>query len=83
MENLDVQNSNVLKGRAFMQLNSGVQYVDMTNVLYVTSSDIAELISMVKHRLTDGIEVKLVNVKDNVKRFIQKLQLDHILYCES
>jgi ABC-type transporter Mla MlaB component len=82
MENLGTVNLIHLKGRASSVTNEGIQYVDMTNVQFITSSDIAELITLVKTGMGQGTEVRLVNVKDSVRSFITKLELDSILYCE-
>lgn len=70
-----------LKGRAVSYHEGDVHFVDMTNIQFINSSDIAELITLVKGSLSQGIEVKLLNVCDNVKKFIEKLELENILTC--
>jgi anti-anti-sigma regulatory factor len=82
MEYLDATNLIHLKGRAVSTINDGVQYVDMSNVQFITSSDIAELITLVKSGFGQGTDVRLINVRENVRNFINKLELDNILCCE-
>jgi anti-anti-sigma regulatory factor len=71
------------KGKAESKLIGAVEYVDMAHIHYITNSDIAELISLVKFALSKGKEVRLINVKDNVLRFINKMGLQNILLIEN
>ena len=72
-----------LNGSADSKLIGRIEYVDMSQVQFITSSDVAQLIKKVKLELSKGKEVRLINVRDNVQRFIHKLGLKNILMIEN
>ncbi len=57
----------------------GVHYYDMGKVQYINSSGIADLIDLVKDWMEQGIEVKFINVRDEIRKEFQRLDLGHII----
>ncbi len=58
----------------------GVQYVDFKNVNFINNTGIANLIDILKDSLKQGIEVKFVNVKDDIKNKFNSMSLDSIFH---
>lgn len=59
-----------------------VHYHDLKKVDYVSNSSLVELINISKQWLKQGIEVRFINAKDNIKGAIKKLGLDDVLKFE-
>ncbi len=58
----------------------GVQYFDFKSVNFINNTGIANLIDILKDLLKEGIEVKFVNVKDNIKNKFISMGLDSIFH---
>lgn len=58
----------------------GVQYFDFKNVNFINNTGIANLIDILKDLLKQGIEVKFVNVKENIKNKFMSMGLDTIFH---
>lgn len=59
-----------------------IKYLDMAKVHFIDSSDVAELLSIVRNGLNEGIEIRFINITQNVKEYIKKRGLEQILYIE-
>jgi len=59
----------------------GVQYYDLQNIEFINNSGIAHLIEVLKSLLEEGIEVRFVNVNENIKNKIKALGLEHVITC--
>lgn len=60
----------------------GIYYYDMGKVQYINNSGIADLIDLVKAWLEQGIEVRFINARDEIKKKIADMDLENILYCD-
>ena len=60
----------------------GTQYYDLSQVQYINSSGIADLIAIIKIWANQGNEVKFVNVSDAIKKRIYDMGLENIFYVE-
>lgn len=60
----------------------GIYYYDMGQVKYINNSGIADLIDLVKAWLDQEIEVRFINVRDDIKKKIADMDLENILYCD-
>ncbi|MFY9311170.1 MAG: STAS domain-containing protein [Bacteroidia bacterium] len=58
----------------------GVQYFDFKNVNFINNTGIANLIDILKDLLKEGIEVKFVNVKENIKNKFISMGLDSVFH---
>ncbi len=58
----------------------GVQYFDFKNVSFINNTGIANLIDILKDLLKEGIEVKFVNVKENIKNKFISMGLDSVFH---
>lgn len=59
----------------------GVQYYDLNNIGYINYTGMANLIDFLKSLLEQGVEVRFVNVNENIKKKIKSIGLEHILHC--
>lgn len=59
----------------------GVQYYDLKNIGFINYNGMANLIDFLKSLLEKGIEVKFVNVNEQIKSKIKSIGLEHILNC--
>ncbi|MBA3706132.1 MAG: STAS domain-containing protein [Bacteroidetes bacterium] len=60
----------------------GIQYYDLVNITFIDNTGIANLIELLKSLLKEGVEVRFVNVNENIKNKIKSMDLDHILNCD-
>jgi hypothetical protein len=58
----------------------GVQYFDFKNVNFINNTGVANLIDILKDLLKQGIDVKFVNVKENIKDKFRAIGLDSIFH---
>lgn len=58
----------------------GVQYFDFKNVNFINNTGIANLIDILKDLLKEGVEVKFVNVKANIKSKFIAMGLDSVFH---
>lgn len=58
----------------------GVQYFDFKNVNFINNTGIANLIDILKDLLKEGVEVKFVNVKENIKSKFIAMGLDSVFH---
>jgi hypothetical protein len=59
----------------------GIQYFDFKNVHFISNTVMAKLIYVLKTLLKEGVEIKLVNVGENIKNKIKSLGLDQLFKC--
>jgi len=59
----------------------GVQYYDFSHISFINNNGIANLISLLKSPLKQGIQVHLVNVRQKIKDKIRAIGLDNIIKC--
>lgn len=60
----------------------GIHYYDFKNIVFITNTDIASLIDLVRYTLEKGLKVHFVNVNVEVRKKINSVGLDHILTCD-
>jgi len=60
----------------------GIHYYDFKSLIFLTNTDLASLIDLIKCSLEHGVEVRFVNVNDGIKRKIIAMGLDRILSCD-
>lgn len=56
-----------------------VHYEDLAGIQYLSNWDIARIINTVKENLNKGIEVKFINVKDELRQQMKNIDSDNIL----
>ena len=57
----------------------GVHYYDMGKIEYINNSGIADLIDLTRDWMEQGIEVRFINVRDEIKKEFQRRDLGHII----
>ena len=60
----------------------GIQYYDLGQIIYINSSGIADLISILKIWTSQGIKVIFVNVPEKIKKRIYDMGLKNIFYMD-
>ena len=60
----------------------GIQYYDLSQVKYINSSGIADLISIIKIWIHQGVEVHFVNASDSIKKIIYEMGLEIIFFMD-
>lgn len=73
----ELAQNTVLSGVFF----NGVQYYDFSRIRFINSNGIANLISILRSLLKQGIQVQLVNVSKKIKDKLTALGLDNIIKC--
>ncbi|MEW6468844.1 MAG: STAS domain-containing protein [Bacteroidota bacterium] len=58
---------------------NGIQYFDFTHVPYLSNSEMARLVNLLKSLLKKGIEIKLVNASAQIQQKIRSMGLESIL----
>lgn len=59
-----------------------VHYHDLKSEQFLSSNSIARLINLSRNWLKQGIEIRFINAKDNIKSYIKSLGLDDVLKFE-
>ena len=59
----------------------GIQYYDLKNIYFINNAGMANLIDLLRSLLKKGVEVRFVNVNDQIQKKIKGMGLDHILIC--
>ncbi len=77
-----VDSTSVPSISSFENADPGIYHLDMSKVNYVSSSGLAGLIKLVKTGFNKDIDVKFVNVKDDVKEEMKRMGLDNVLFFE-
>ncbi len=83
----EIQNMNLLTDQqeSKAQLSGvfckGVQYFDFKNIDFISNSDLANLIDLLKSFLKQGVALQFVNVNKKIKEKIRAMGLENILNC--
>ena len=62
-------------------LLKGIQYYDLQSIGFINNTGMAKLIGLLRSLLKKGVEVRFVNVSEQIRSKIRKMGLDHILPC--
>jgi hypothetical protein len=59
----------------------GILYYDLKNVAFINNTGMAKILELLKSLLKQGVEVRFINVKPQIKQKIKSLGLENILNC--
>ncbi|HWY11740.1 MAG TPA: hypothetical protein VN026_10470 [Bacteroidia bacterium] len=82
IQDMDLLSDNHEKNAQFSGVFcKGVQYFDFKNIDFITNSDLANLIDLLKSLLKQGIALQFVNVNKKIKEKVKAMGLENILNC--
>lgn len=82
LSDINLEGGRWISEEKFPGMKANIRYYDLKNVLFISNTDIATLIELLKSLLVQGIEVQFLNASDKIKSKIKNLGLDHILICD-
>lgn len=59
----------------------GVQYYDLSNILHINNTRLANFIDLLKAKLKSGLKLHFVNVNDRIKEKMKSMGVDKLFNC--